>query len=235
VLTERDILARRGVEEPTDELVEVAHEELGRLDVLVRHVPPVASGPLLEADRQAWSGFIASTLVEAFEISRTAARLMPQGGSIVHIASIDALHAYPGRSAAAAAMSGLVGLVRSLAVELAALGVRVNLVIPGPIEELVGSVADARRERTELRSPSGRLGTAAEVASGVLFVAGPSASFMTGQALRVDGGWGSLNQAPDRMKFRSPGRNIPGRRPNCRRPIRSTGVDKSDGRSPRGS
>jgi NAD(P)-dependent dehydrogenase (short-subunit alcohol dehydrogenase family) len=132
------------------------------------------------------------------------------GGAIVLVGSMDATHAYHGRSSAAAAMSGLLGLVRALGVELASVGVRANAVLVGPMsrDDVAGSAAplaigDAERiERTLLRSPIHRFVTPAEVAAAIGFVAGRGSAFMTGQTLRVDGGWASLNQAPDGMKFR---------------------------------
>jgi len=184
-------------------LVEAASAALGGLDVLVRHWPVANSGPVLEASGDGWRDAIVGGLVEAFELSRAAAQAMPNGGAVVHVASIDAMHAYPGRTAAATVTAGLLGLSRSLAIELAERRVRVNVVIAGPLVELRSNDVDpATVDRTLLRSPMHRFGTTAEVASAVLFVAGPRARFMTGESLRVDGGWGSLNQAPDGMKFR---------------------------------
>jgi NAD(P)-dependent dehydrogenase (short-subunit alcohol dehydrogenase family) len=102
-------------------------------------------------------------------------------------------------------MGGLLGLVRAMGVELAAHGVRTNLVIVGPLgdadEEGPSGTAAALLDRTLLRSPLHRLGQAVEVAAAIRFVAGPDAGFMTGQTLRVDGGWASLNQAPEGMRF----------------------------------
>ncbi|HYM83398.1 MAG TPA: SDR family oxidoreductase [Candidatus Dormibacteraeota bacterium] len=181
-------------------LVDQAADSLSGLDVLVRGVVPPPIGPVLDADGDAWATDLARALGGAFHASRAAAAYMRGGGSIVHVGSMDATHAYPGRSTAAAAMAGLVGLVRALAVELAPNGIRANLVLAGPLEDAADAALD--RQRIELRSPMGRLGHAAEVARAVLFVAGGRASFMTGQPLRVDGGWASLNQAPEGMKFR---------------------------------
>jgi len=184
-------------------IVGAAQGRLGGLDVLVRHVPIAPSGPLLEAAGDAWRDAVVLGLVDGFELCRAAAAAMTSGGSIVNVASIDALHAYPGRSAAATVMAGLVGLTRALAVELAARKVRANVVIAGPLAELVHDGVDAGvAERTLDRAPGHRFGTVRELAHAVLFVASPRAGFMTGQTLRVDGGWASLNQAPDGMKFR---------------------------------
>ena len=137
----------------------------------------------------------------------TAARSMAAhgGGVVVLVGTVDAFHAYPGRSGAAIAMGGLLGLTRAMAVELAGRGVRTNLVVAGPLGGEDGSpppgADQASVDRTLLRSPSHRFARPAEVASAIRFVAGPDAAFMTGQTLRVDGGWASLNQAPEGMRF----------------------------------
>jgi NAD(P)-dependent dehydrogenase (short-subunit alcohol dehydrogenase family) len=124
------------------------------------------------------------------------------GGCVVHVMSIDALHAYPGRSAAAAAMGGILGLIRATAIEWASIGVRVNGVIAGPLEPGTDAPGTPEaREETLLRTPNGRSARPEDVAEAVLFVASDRAAFMTGQTLRVDGGWASLNQAPAGMRF----------------------------------
>ena len=153
-------------------------------------------------DPVAWSAATGRVLDGAFNVTIAAADLMAKGGSVVHVLALDALHAYPDRSASAVATTGTIGLVRALAIELAGRGVRVNAVIAGPTEESVPAGTDgAALERTRLRSPMGRLGRATEIAEAIRFVAGDGASFMTGQCLRVDGGWAALNQAPEGMKF----------------------------------
>ena len=117
------------------------------------------------------------------------------------VGTLDALHAYAGHADASVAMGALGGLVRSLALELAPGGVRVNLVLAGPLDDAGAPGDPDRMARTRLRSPSGRFAEPDEVAAAVLFVAGADAAFMTGAVLRVDAGWGSLNQAPDGMRF----------------------------------
>jgi 3-oxoacyl-[acyl-carrier protein] reductase len=128
--------------------------------------------------------------------------MAPGGGSIVLVGTVDALHAYPGRSSAAASMAGLLGLARSLAVELAGNGIRANAVLVGPHSDGTPiERGDPLAVRTLQRSPSHRFIEPAETAAAIRFLVGPDSAFMTGQAIRVDGGWASLNQAPDGMRF----------------------------------
>lgn len=189
-------------EESASTLVARAGEELGGLDIVVRHQPASARGSALDVDGVAWAASVTSSLVGAFHLSRAAARSFPHGGAIVHVLGPDAVHAYPARSAEAAAQAGIIGLIRALCVELAPFDVRVNAVIAGPLaDDLPDDLSPALRDRLITRAPSARLGRSSEVADAVRFVADGRSSFMTGQTLRVDGGWASLNQAPDGMRF----------------------------------
>jgi 3-oxoacyl-[acyl-carrier protein] reductase len=192
-----DVIAPSGGARPPDRESDVA--------VVFARRPSHVS--ILDMDDEALVDDVERQLLTPQRLALAAARSMVRGsgGAIVLVGSVDAFHAYAGRSASAVAMGGLLGLTRAMAVELAASGVRTNLVVAGPIGDDDGSAppaTDARAvERTLLRSPSHRLARPSEVAAAIRFVAGPDAAFMTGQTLRVDGGWASLNQAPEGMRF----------------------------------
>ena len=176
-------------------------------DVCVCFARQRSGQPLATTAPDALESDVVDALLVPQRMVMTAARMMAaaDGGSIVVVGSLDATHAYPGRAAASIAMGGLLGLVRSIAVELSGAGIRANLVLAGPLGGAAGDVPgadDALLERTLGRSPVGRLGTPAEAAAAIRFLAGPASDFMTGQTMRVDGGWASLNQAPDGMRFR---------------------------------
>jgi 3-oxoacyl-[acyl-carrier protein] reductase len=175
-------------------------------DIAVVFARRASSSSLLDADAATFAEHVERELLEPQRSVLAAARSMADtsSGAIVLVGSIDLFHAYPGRTAASVAMGGLLGLVRSIAVELAGRGVRSNLVVAGPLGREDGGAPDAPDaaiERTLLRSPSHRFARPSEVAAAIRFVAGPDAAFMTGQTLRVDGGWASLNQAPEGMRF----------------------------------
>jgi 3-oxoacyl-[acyl-carrier protein] reductase len=182
-----------------------AVDKIGGLDLLVRLAPEPLTGSLAEVPSRDWNADLARLLGGAQQVVIDAAGLMgKKGGSIVLVGSVDAFHAYPQRSTASAAMAGLLGLVRSLGVELAPRGIRANAVLAGPLEPAPAPSLDADDPlvaRTLLRSPSHRFVSPNEVAAAIGFLLGPDSAFMTGQALRVDGGWASLNQAPDGMRF----------------------------------
>lgn len=198
---ERDGAAVGRARAPGDDAIEA-------VDVAVCFVRPTSSGSLLADGPEGFESHLDGMLGRSLRTIRAIARAMAAagGGSIVVVGTVDATHAYAGRAVASVAMGALLGLVRSIAVELSADAVRANLVIVGPIGDAGGAApadaADALVERTLLRAPMGRLGSPAEAASVIRFVAGSDAAFMTGQTMRVDGGWASLNQAPEGMRFR---------------------------------
>jgi NAD(P)-dependent dehydrogenase (short-subunit alcohol dehydrogenase family) len=115
------------------------------------------------------------------------------GGAIVNCSSVAGLVGFPGIAAYSASKHGLIGLTKSAALEYAGAGVRVNAVCPGVIrtamiERFTGG--DAEREAQLVAAePVGRMGTPGEVAAAVLWLCSDAASFVTGHALAVDGGF----------------------------------------------
>jgi 3-oxoacyl-[acyl-carrier protein] reductase len=189
------VAADIGRDEQAGALVAAAAERYGRLDVLVNNAgqPSVCrSEDLAPAD---WRRVLDTDLSGAFYCAQAAAKVMlPQGsGVIVNISSIFGQTGNPRRAAYVAAKHGLDGLTKVLAAEWADRGVRVCSVNPAyvltPLVEeamAAGSFATADVER---RTPAGRLGLPEEVAEVVTFLASPAASYLTGIALPVDGGW----------------------------------------------
>ena len=167
------------------------HELRGRIDVLVNNAGTTRDAPMALIDPPDWRDVMAVNLDGAFFCSK--AVLIPmlhaRRGAIINIASATALRANPGQANYAAAKGGLLAFSRTLAAELSPKGIRVNAVVPGLIDAGMVQRMDHRAlEKGKAMIPLGRLGTAEEVASVVLFLASDDAAYVVGCELPVDGG-----------------------------------------------
>ncbi|PVZ04618.1 3-oxoacyl-[acyl-carrier protein] reductase [Actinomycetospora cinnamomea] len=164
-----------------------AREHLGGVDVVVNCAGVHRGGRIADLDRRRWDEVLTTNLTGAYEVCHAAVPHLAEGAAIVNVGAVVGFRGFPGDSAYASAKAGLAGLTRSLAVELAPAGVRVNLVVPGFVDTAMtaGLSAGARR-RIVAAIPAGRTGTAEEIADVVVAVAG--ATYMTGAVVPVDGG-----------------------------------------------
>lgn len=166
-------------------------ESLGRgLHVLHSNAFYERAAPAHELAQESWDAQIAVTLKGTYLGVATFAPLLgATGGSVVITSSVHALVGLPGHPAYAAAKGGLSALTRQLATEYGP-QVRVNAVVPGPIETRAWSaISDEDRARSARSTVLGRLGRPEEVASVVTFLASSESSYVTGANVVVDGGW----------------------------------------------
>jgi gluconate 5-dehydrogenase len=168
-------------------------EAAGRLDVLVNNAGVQLRAPLAQFEQADFDGVLAANLRAPFVLAQAAARHMVAAGwgRIVNLGSTMGQIARPGLVAYVTSKTGIVGLTRALAVELAPFGVNVNAVSPGYIATEMNAALLADAEFTamvERRTPVARWGRPEEIATVVRFLASEEASYVTGQTLLADGG-----------------------------------------------
>jgi NAD(P)-dependent dehydrogenase (short-subunit alcohol dehydrogenase family) len=171
------------VEADVERAVATVLDRHGRLDVLVANAgTPAVAAPVTEFDVEEFDRTLAVHVRGVFLACKHGLRALEDGGSVVIVSSVAGLRADAGVSAYAAAEHAQVGLMRSVAKEAAARGVRVNTIHPGPIADDVQAGIDERQ------IPLGRHARPEEIAKSVLYLASAQSSFTTGSTLVVDGG-----------------------------------------------
>jgi len=174
-----------------DALVAATLGQWGRLDLLVNNAGITRDGLLMRMDEGDWDAVVDVNLKGAFLCTRAALKpmLRQRSGCIVNITSVMGLRGSAGQANYAAAKSGMIGLTKSAAWEVASRGIRVNAVAPGFITTRMteglpqGVTAEALK-----RIPLGRFGRPEDVAGVVVFLCSEAAGYITGQVVVVDGG-----------------------------------------------
>jgi len=167
----------------------------GRPTILVNCPGPLAVSPSAETSEAEFRAALDRCLVHAFLWCQAAGRLMQDAGSgvIVNVSGLPGMGGWPGWIAASAALGGLHNLTHTLATEWSRYGVRINCLVPGvtePMVDLLLQTPEAPDRATVLeRIPLGRLATGQDLGKALIYLVRPTASYISGEILRVDGAW----------------------------------------------
>jgi len=165
--------------------------EAGKVDILVNNAGVTRDGLLMRMSDADWDAVLDTNLKGAFLVTKAFSRSMikARAGRVINVSSVIGLIGNAGQCNYAASKAGLIGFTQSVAKELAARHITVNAIAPGFIEtDMTSELKPEMRDVILKQIPLGSFGQAEDIAGVALFLAGPSARYITGQVLTVDGG-----------------------------------------------
>lgn len=177
--------------EDVEKLIPSAEEQMGKLDILVNNAGITRDGLAMRMKDEDWQMVIDVNLSSVFRLSRAAIKGMMKRrfGRIINITSIVGVTGNAGQINYSAAKAGLIGLSKSLALEVATRGITVNCIAPGYIvSSMTDGLPDSLKEKMNSTIPMGRAGQPEEISAAVVFFASQSAAYITGQTLHINGG-----------------------------------------------
>ncbi len=172
-----------------------AADAMGAVDILVNNAGITRDNIFMRMSDEEWQSVIDVNLTATFRLCKGVLRGMMKArwGRIINISSVVGATGNPGQGNYAAAKAGMVGMSKSLAYEVASRGITVNAVAPGFIETaMTDKLTDDQKSAILTQIPTGRMGTADEIAGAVLYLAAPQAGYVTGTTLHVNGGMAML-------------------------------------------
>ena len=193
MLGERAHVVAARMDDPADieRLARDAEAAMGKIDILVNNAGITRDNISMRMKDEEWETVLQVNLTGAFRLTRATMRGMMKrrSGRVINITSVVGVTGNPGQANYAAAKAGLIGMSKSLAQELASRGITVNCLAPGFIATPMTDVLTDEQKKAILgRVPAGRLGTAAEIAAAVVFLASDEAAYVTGQTVHINGG-----------------------------------------------
>jgi 3-oxoacyl-[acyl-carrier protein] reductase len=174
-----------------DAVITAIDKDFGAIGILVNNAGITRDNLLMRMKDEEWDEIMATNLTSVFRLSRAVLRAMmkARAGRIISIASVVGAMGNAGQTNYSAAKAGIMGFTKSLAREVGSRNITVNCVAPGFIDtDMTRALPEAQRQSLLEHIPLGRLGTAAEIAEAVAFLAGDKAAYITGTTLHVNGG-----------------------------------------------
>ena len=176
--------------EDTHKVVDEIMKDFGRIDILVNNAGITRDGLMLKMDERQWDTVITVNLKSAFNFIHAVTPVMmrQRGGSIINMSSVVGVHGNAGQSNYSASKAGMIGLAKSIALEMGPRGIRANAVAPGfIITEMTEQLPDSVKEDWNKRIPLRRGGTTEDVANVCVFLASDLSAYVSGQVIQVDG------------------------------------------------
>lgn len=168
-----------------------AEEAMGSIDIIVNNAGITRDNIFFRMSDEEWQSVLDVNLTAGFRILRGALRNMMRNrhGRIIGVTSVVGVTGNPGQGNYAAAKAGMIGMTKSLAMEVASRGITANCIAPGFIETAMTDALNEKQRETVLsRVPAGRLGRVDEIAAAAVYLASDEAAYVTGQTLHVNGG-----------------------------------------------